>query len=480
MMRAVFKNRRLRCSKKQRNIAPTRRIDKILVANRGEIACRIIKSAQKMGIKTVAVYSDADAHSRHVTMADQAFNIGPPPSKKSYLDSNKIIDIAKQTGTHAIHPGYGFLSENANFADEVQKNGIIFIGPPSSAIISMGSKSASKDIMSAANVPVVPGYHGSNQDPDFLHQQADKMGYPVLIKAVSGGGGKGMRIVRESKDFIEALESCKSESLDSFKDDNVLVEKFLTKPRHIEVQVFADKLGDCVYLYERDCSVQRRHQKIIEEAPGPSVTPELRKTLGEAAVNAAKAVNYVGAGTVEFIVEDDTFYFMEMNTRLQVEHPVTEMITGVDLVDWQIKIAEGNAIPITQENIPLRGHSFEARVYAEKPDDGFLPDVGKLEYLSPPEEELGYVRVETGVRQGDEVSVYYDPMIAKLVVWDQDRDSAMRRLKNMLQDYHIVGPSTNIQFMMRVLDHHKFQDGDFDTNFIQVRLVLFIDLILEI
>jgi len=442
--------------------------DKILIANRGEIACRVMRTCQKLGIKTVAVYSEADAKSMHVAMADEAFLIGPAESQKSYLRGEKILEVAKKTGAQAIHPGYGFLSENANFARECENAGIVFIGPPATAIISMGSKSESKKIMEGAKVPVVPGYHGDDQAEDKLLAEAKKIGFPVLIKAVMGGGGKGMRIVAAEKEFIEQLHSAKREALNSFADDRVLVERYIGKPRHVEIQVFADTLGNCVYLFERDCSVQRRHQKIIEEAPAPGLSDEVRRAMGESAVAAAKAVGYVGAGTVEFIMDntDQKYYFMEMNTRLQVEHPVTEMITGQDLVDWQVRVASGHRLPKLQSELKPNGHSFEARIYAENPDKGFLPGTGKLKYLSPPEESE-HVRVETGVRQGDEVSIYYDPMIAKLVVWGEDREIALKKLKNCLDKYHISGVTTNIEFLKRLATNQKFREIDLDTHFIE-------------
>ncbi|EPZ34764.1 Biotin carboxylase domain-containing protein [Rozella allomycis CSF55] len=442
--------------------------DKVLIANRGEIAVRVIKTAKKLGIKTVSIYSEPDRDSMHVGMADNAYYVGKAPSKESYLNMDKIIEIAKLSGSQAIHPGYGFLSENAKFADALEKNNLTFIGPPSSAIRSMGSKSESKRIMMEAKVPVVPGYHGENQDPQFLKEQADLIGYPVLIKAVSGGGGKGMRIVESSEEFFDQLESSKRESLKSFNDDKVLVEKYLMQPRHVEVQIFGDKFGNVVHLFERDCSVQRRHQKIIEEAPAPNLSPEIRKKLGEQAVNAAKAVNYVGAGTVEFIMDSKTneFYFMEMNTRLQVEHPISEMITGLDFVEWQFLIASGNPLPLKQEQIKLNGHAFEARIYAENPSNNFLPDTGILKYLQTPKPDKD-IRIETGVRQGDTVSVHYDPMIAKLAVHSSSRDSALSMLLKCLNEYRIVGMNTNIDFLKVIANHPEFRNGNVETGFIQ-------------
>lgn len=442
--------------------------DKVLIANRGEIACRIMKTCKKLGIRTVAVYSEADRFSKHVELADEAYWIGPPEAKHSYLLGARIIQVAKQSGAQAIHPGYGFLSENAGFSELCAKEGVVFIGPPASAITSMGSKRESKLLMENAKVPCVPGYHGENQDEQVLYQHAVKMGFPLLIKAVSGGGGKGMKIVTNADQFLEQLASAKREAKNFFSDDRVLFERYLTKPRHIEYQIFADTLGNCVYLYERDCSTQRRHQKIIEEAPAPNFDEETRARMGKAACDAARAVGYVGAGTVEFIVEDKTFFFMEMNTRLQVEHPVTEMITGQDLVEWQLKVASGNRLPLLQNDLAIRGHSFEARIYSENPRNDFLPVTGQIKHLKPPKEVEGFVRVESGVRQGDEVSIYYDPMIAKLVVWGQDRDEALKRLINCLSDYQVVGLANNIEFLKTLAGHPVFRSGNgIDTNFIQ-------------
>ncbi|WP_374497664.1 acetyl-CoA carboxylase biotin carboxylase subunit [Vogesella indigofera] len=440
---------------------------KILIANRGEIACRVIKTARAMGIRTVAVYSDADASARFVKLADEAYRLGPAPAAESYLKAGLILDIAKQSGAQAVHPGYGFLSENEDFAAACEAAGIAFIGPPASAIAAMGSKSAAKALMEKANVPLVPGYHGDNQDELFLKAEADKMGYPVLIKASAGGGGKGMRIVERSDDFIAALASCQREARASFGDDKVLVEKYLTRPRHVEIQVFADSLGGCVYLFERDCSVQRRHQKVLEEAPAPHLPAATRQAMGEAAVAAARAVGYVGAGTVEFImdVESGQFYFMEMNTRLQVEHPVTEMITGQDLVAWQLKVASGQALPLQQQQLAIRGHSIEARIYAEDPDKGFLPATGTLVHLQPPAESA-HVRVDTGVLEGDTISPFYDPMIAKLIVWGETREAALQQLDAALAAYQVVGVTTNIRFLRRIAANPAFASGDVDTGLI--------------
>ena len=442
-------------------------ISKLLIANRGEITCRIIRTAKRMGIATVAVYSDADADSLHVQLADEAVHIGGSASKDSYLKAQHIIDVALQTGAQAIHPGYGFLSENATFARLCSDNNIIFVGPPVGAIEAMGSKSAAKTIMEAANVPLVPGYHGSDQSETLLKQEADKIGYPVLLKAAAGGGGKGMRQVHQKSEFDEALAAAKRESIASFNDDIMLVEKYLTQPRHVEIQVFCDQHGNGVYLYERDCSVQRRHQKVIEEAPAPGMSESIRQQMGDAALKAAKAIDYVGAGTVEFLLDfDGQFYFMEMNTRLQVEHPVTEMITGQDLVEWQLRVASGETLPCSQDQLTLTGHSFEARVYAEDPNNEFLPATGQLSVLRPPEENR-YVRVDTGVVEGDTVSVFYDPMIAKLIVWDEDRDKALNRMAIALREYHINGVTTNIEFLYNIATSPDFQAANLTTRFIE-------------
>ncbi len=441
--------------------------NKILIANRGEIACRVIRTARRLGIKTVAVYSDADANARHVRLADEAVNIGPAPARESYLVIESIIAAVRETGAQAIHPGYGFLSENEAFCHACDEAGIVFIGPPVAAIHAMGSKSEAKKLMEKAGVPLTPGYHGDRQDMGYLHQQADGIGYPVLIKAAAGGGGKGMRLVEKTEDFIDALASCKREASSSFGDDHVLVEKYLTRPRHIEIQVFGDSLGNYVYLFERDCSVQRRHQKVLEEAPAPGMSLERRAAMGQAAIEAARAVNYVGAGTVEFIVnQDGTFYFMEMNTRLQVEHPVTEMITGLDLVEWQLRVAFGEALPLTQEQLQIRGHALEARIYAEDPSKGFLPSTGRLMHLAQPAESK-HVRVDTGVEEGDEISPYYDPMIAKLIVWDINRDRALARMLQALAEYRVVGVANNIEFLSRLTACPAFAGADLDTGLIE-------------
>ncbi len=440
--------------------------DKILIANRGEIACRVIRTARKLGIRTVAVYSDADRQALHVSMADEAVHIGGAPSRESYLVAERVIEAAKKTGAQAIHPGYGFLSENAGFAEACQANNIVFIGPPVGAIEAMGSKSAAKQIMEKAGVPLVPGYHGDDQSAELLKQEADAMGYPVLLKATAGGGGKGMRQVWSSDEFDEALAAAKREAQSSFGDERMLVEKYLTQPRHVEIQVFCDQHGNGVYLFERDCSVQRRHQKVIEEAPAPGMNDTVRAAMGDAALRAAAAIHYEGAGTVEFLLDkDDSFYFMEMNTRLQVEHPVTEMITGQDLVEWQLRVASGQTLPMAQDELQIKGHSLEARVYAEDPANDFLPVTGTLSHLCAPEENT-HVRVDTGVQQGDEVSAFYDPMIAKLVVWDEDRDRALSRLGQALRDYHISGMTTNIEFLYNLTASAPFREADLDTGFI--------------
>ena len=440
---------------------------KILIANRGEIACRVIKTAKKMGILTVAVYSDADAESLHVHMADEAIYLGASPSRESYLLSDKVIAAAKQTGAQAIHPGYGFLSENSDFCKACAKENIIFIGPPVSAIEAMGSKSAAKNIMQKANVPLVPGYHGDNQDEAILKKAADDMGYPVLLKATAGGGGKGMRQVWNESEFSDGLAAAKREAKSSFGDDTMLVEKYLTQPRHVEIQVFCDNHHNAVYLFERDCSVQRRHQKVIEEAPAFSMSEELRSQMGESAIKSAQTIGYQGAGTVEFLLDvDGSFYFMEMNTRLQVEHPVTEMITGVDLVEWQLRVAAGEKLPKTQSELKINGHAFEARIYAEDANNDFLPATGTLTFLQTPLASKN-VRIDTGVRQGDEVSVFYDPMIAKLIVWDENREKALQRLAKALSEYRINGVTTNIDFLYNLATTKPFIDANIDTGFIE-------------
>jgi 3-methylcrotonyl-CoA carboxylase alpha subunit len=448
--------------------------NKILIANRGEIACRVAATARRMGIKTVAVYSDADASAKHVAACDEAVHIGGSAPKDSYLRWEKIIEAAQATGAQAVHPGYGFLSENEDFAKACAAAGLVFIGPPASAIQAMGLKAESKQLMERAGVPLVPGYHGSDQDPALLQLKADEIGYPVLIKASAGGGGKGMRAVERSQDFADALTSCKREAINSFGSDAVLIEKYVQRPRHIEIQVFGDTLGNYVYLFERDCSVQRRHQKVLEEAPAPGMTPELRARMGEAAVAAARAVNYVGAGTVEFIVEqrDDgqmDFFFMEMNTRLQVEHPVTEAITGQDLVEWQLRVASGEALPLTQAQLKITGHAIEARICAENPDNNFLPATGTLDVYRKPDCSsfaISAVRFDDGVRQGDSISPFYDSMVAKVIVHGDTRAQALARLDDALAQTHIIGLTTNVQFLRHVLQSPSFAQANLDTGLI--------------
>ncbi|MFQ5534491.1 MAG: acetyl/propionyl/methylcrotonyl-CoA carboxylase subunit alpha [Sphingomonadales bacterium] len=445
--------------------------DSLLIANRGEIACRIIRTARRMGIRTIAVFSEADAGALHVEMADQAFLIGPAPAAESYLRADKILECARETGASAIHPGYGFLSENAAFAESCADAGIVFVGPPPAAIRAMGVKSEAKSLMEQAGLPVLPGYHGEKQDLARLRKAAEGIGYPVLIKAVSGGGGKGMRLVEKPAEFAAALEGAQREARSSFGDDRVLIEKFLRIPRHIEIQVFADGLGNVVHLFERDCSLQRRHQKVVEESPAPGMTPELRDQMGTAAVEATRAIGYRGAGTVEFIVDvaegldGAPFYFMEMNTRLQVEHPVTELITGLDLVEWQLRVAAGEPLPSAQEDLAIHGHAVEARIYAENPGRDFLPATGRL--LKMRTAKPGpHVRIDSGVREGDTVSVHYDPMIAKLISWDLDRGAALGRLRAALAEFRIAGLDNNIAFLSGIVRHDAFMNGDIDTGFI--------------
>lgn len=477
--------------------------NKILIANRGEIACRVAATARRMGIQTVAVYSDADAHAKHVAACDESVHIGGSAPKDSYLRWQAIIDAAKATGAQAIHPGYGFLSENADFASACAAAGLVFIGPPAASMQAMGLKAESKRLMEQAGVPLVPGYHGADQDPALLQREADRIGYPVLIKASAGGGGKGMRAVERAQDFLDALASCKREAISSFCHDAVLVEKYVQRPRHIEIQVFGDTLGNYVYLFERDCSVQRRHQKVLEEAPAPGMTPELRARMGAAAVAAARAVGYVGAGTVEFIVEQPlgwahpeamTFFFMEMNTRLQVEHPVTEAITGQDLVEWQLRVAAGEPLPLAQDQLNITGHAIEARICAENPDHDFLPATGKLDVYRKPHHvafappgrgeniataDMGatgarhvgsagaqVVRFDDGVRQGDAISPYYDSMVAKLIVHGDTRAQALARLDAALAATHIVGLTTNVQFLRHVVQCDAFAKAHLDTGLI--------------
>jgi 3-methylcrotonyl-CoA carboxylase alpha subunit len=440
--------------------------NRILIANRGEITCRIARTARRLGIRTVAVYSEADAGARHVAEADEAHLLGAAPARDSYLRAERIIEIATTSRSEAIHPGYGFLSENAEFAAACEEAGIAFIGPSADAIRAMGSKSAAKRLMERAGIPVVPGYQDEDQDQATLQQAADNIGYPLLIKASAGGGGKGMRIVHRPQEFAAALASAKREALSAFGDDRVLMERYLTRARHIEIQVFADSQGNVLHLFERDCSVQRRHQKIIEEAPAPGMTRERRRAMGEAAVAAARAIGYTNAGTVEFIADQDgKFYFMEMNTRLQVEHAVTEMITGLDLVEWQIRVAAGEPLPLRQDDLSLSGHAIEARIYAEDPQKNFLPSTGRISHLRLPDPSA-QVRVDTGVREGDEISIYYDPLIAKLIVWDEDRRAALRRLRNALVDFQVVGVMTNLQLLSSLAAHPAFANAEPDTDLV--------------
>jgi len=445
--------------------------EKVLIANRGEIACRIARTCRRLGIRTVAVYSQADANALHVASCDEAYLIGPAPARESYLRADRILDVARRTGAQAIHPGYGFLSENEAFAEACAQAGTVFIGPPVAAIRAMGSKSAAKQLMEQAGVPLVPGYHGESQDLDTLKREAERVGYPVLIKASAGGGGKGMRVVERAAQLADALASARREAASSFGDDRVLVEKYLTRPRHIEMQVFADSFGDVVHLFERDCSVQRRHQKVLEEAPAPGMTAVRRREMGTAAVAAARAVGYVNAGTVEFIVDESgAFYFMEMNTRLQVEHPVTEMITGLDLVEWQLRVAGGEPLPLAQEQLAIDGHAIEARIYAEDPARDFYPSAGRIEHLRQPDASA-HVRIDTGVREGDEIGVHYDPMIAKLICWDVDRDAALRRLRTALGQYQVVGFATNIAFLSAVATHRAFALAHRDPGLLDTGLI---------
>jgi 3-methylcrotonyl-CoA carboxylase alpha subunit len=451
---------------------PIRPIKKVLIANRGEIACRVMRTCARLGIATVAVYSDADKNALHVEIADQSMHIGPPAARDSYLVIDKIITAAKETGADAVHPGYGFLSENEDFAAACEKAGIIFIGPPPSAIEAMGGKSQSKALMEKAKVPLVPGYHGDNQDADFLAKEADKIGYPVLIKASAGGGGKGMRVVERAADFKEALAGAQREGKASFGDDKVLIEKYLTSPRHVEIQVFADKHGNTVYLFERDCSIQRRHQKVVEEAPAPLFDEKVRTAMGQAAVAAAKAIGYVGAGTVEFLYDGNgKFYFMEMNTRLQVEHPVTELITGLDLVEQQIRAAEGHVLPFKQSDLKIHGHAVEVRLYAEDPANNFLPGAGQIKFLRFPMAS-DTVRIDTGLREapfgdGDAVSIHYDPMIAKIMAHGATRAEALAHLAQALDETLVYGPKTNLAFLRRVIRHPEFAAGKVSTHFIK-------------
>ncbi|MEC7648267.1 MAG: acetyl-CoA carboxylase biotin carboxylase subunit [Pseudomonadota bacterium] len=447
-------------------------IRKILIANRGEIACRVMRTAKQMGIKTVAVYSDADADSMHVEMADEAKYIGGARAQDSYLNVDAIAAAIRETGADGVHPGYGFLSENAAFAEACAEAGAAFIGPPPSAIRAMGSKSEAKRLMEEAGVPLLPGYHGDDQSDERLTAAAEEIGFPVMVKAAAGGGGRGMRMIGEAAALADGLAGARREAKAGFGDDTLLIEKYLGKPRHIEMQVFADTHGNAVHVFERDCSIQRRHQKVVEEAPAPGMTVEMRAAMADAAVKVAQAIDYVGAGTVEFLVEaermgaPDCFYFMEMNTRLQVEHPVSEMIAGVDLVEWQIRVADGEALPMTQDQIQLDGHAVEVRLYAEDPSRDFRPSPGPLDHFRTPLEDT-HVRIDTGVREGDEVTMHYDPMIAKVIGWDRDRTSAIARLGQALEKTHVVGTTTNLDFLSAICGSAAFIEADLDTGFIE-------------
>jgi 3-methylcrotonyl-CoA carboxylase alpha subunit len=444
--------------------------DTLLIANRGEIACRIIRTCRRLGIRTVAVYSDADRLARHVRLADSAVHIGGAAPGESYLRGDAILAAARATGAQAIHPGYGFLSENADFAEAVEAAGLIFVGPHAASMRKMGSKAGAKELMAAAGVPVVPGYTGADQDPALLQAEADRIGYPLMIKAAHGGGGKGMRIVRDGSEFAENLASCQREAKNAFGRDRVLLERYIATPRHIEIQVFGDRHGNVIHLHERECSAQRRYQKVLEESPSPFLTPQLRQRMGEAAVLAARAIDYVNAGTVEFIVgADGDFYFMEINTRLQVEHPVTEMVTGFDLVEWQLRVAAGEPLPRRQEQITQRGHAIEVRLYAEDPEKNFLPGSGRLERLLLPTASDS-VRIDAGVEAGDSVTVFYDPMIAKLIVHAADRPSALAAMSQALARCDIVGPASNIDFLEQLLAHPRVVEGTIDTGYLDRHL----------
>jgi len=444
--------------------------EKILIANRGEIACRVIRTCRRLGIRTVAVYSEADADAQHVRQADEAYPIGGPRPADSYLRGDAIIEVARRSGAQAIHPGYGFLSENADFADAVEAAGIAFIGPKAASMRKMGSKAGAKELMQAAGVPVVPGYTGEDQDPAHLHREADRIGYPLMIKAAHGGGGKGMRIVRDSGEFLANLESCQREARNAFGRDRVLLERYVEQPRHIEIQIFGDANGQVIHLNERECSAQRRYQKVLEESPSPFLSPQQRAQMGAAAVMAGHAIDYVNAGTVEFIVgQDGGFYFMEINTRLQVEHPVTELVTGLDLVEWQLRVAAGEPLPQPQDAIVQRGHAIEVRLYAEDPEAGFLPGSGKLERLRLPRADA-HVRLDSGVIEGDTVTIFYDPMIAKLIVFDLDRPRALARLRAALAQCEIVGPKSNIEFLERLARHPAVVGGTIDTGYLDRHL----------
>lgn len=448
------------------SVPQTQPLNAVLIANRGEIACRVMRTAKAMGLTTVAVHSAIDRHARHVREADIAVNLGGSKASESYLQIDKLIAAARASGAQAIHPGYGFLSENAGFARAVEQAGLIFLGPPASAIDAMGSKSAAKSLMETAGVPLVPGYHGEAQDAATFREASARIGYPVLLKATAGGGGKGMKVVERDEDLAEALASAQREAQSSFGDARMLVEKYVLKPRHVEIQVFADQHGHCLYLNERDCSIQRRHQKVVEEAPAPGLTPQMRQAMGEAAVRAAQAIGYVGAGTVEFLLDArGDFFFMEMNTRLQVEHPVTEAITGLDLVAWQIRVAQGKPLPITQAEVPLNGHAIEVRLYAEDPANDFLPATGTLALYRESSAGPGR-RVDSGVAEGDDVSPFYDPMLGKLIAWGETREEARLRLLAMLDEFAIGGLRTNLAFLRRIVAHPAFADAELDTGFI--------------
>ena len=442
----------------------------ILIANRGEIACRVIRTARRLGIRTVAVFSEADANAQHVRLADEAWPIGGPRPQDSYLRGDAILEVARRSGAQAIHPGYGFLSENAEFADAVEAAGIAFIGPRAASMRKMGSKAGAKQLMAAAGVPVVPGYTGEDQAPEVLAREAERIGWPLMIKAAHGGGGKGMRIVRSAEEFLPALESCQREAASAFGRDRVLLERYIESPRHIEIQVFGDAQGNIIHLNERECSAQRRYQKVLEEAPSPFLTPALRQRMGEAAVLAARAIDYRNAGTVEFIVAPDgEFWFMEINTRLQVEHPVTEMVTGLDLVEWQLRVAAGQPLPLAQDEVPQQGHAIEVRLYAEDPEAGFLPGSGRLERLRLPDASA-HVRIDSGVVEGDQVTIFYDPMIAKLIVHDHDRPAALARLRQALSQCVVEGPKSNVAFLERLARHPAIVEATIDTGYLDRHL----------
>ncbi len=444
------------------------KIKTLLIANRGEIACRIIRTAKNLNIKTVAIYAEPDRHALHCQLADVAYCVGPAPADKSYLNIENVLKVATDAKVDAIHPGYGFLSENAAFADACQKKGIIFVGPSSEAIAKMAVKDEAKDLMIKAGVPTVPGYMGKAQDNNTLSQAAKEIGYPVILKAAFGGGGKGMRVVSKEAQLADAIETAKRESQNSFGKDTLFIEKYLTESRHIEVQIFRDSFGNCVHLFERDCSLQRRHQKIIEESPAIGIKPEVKQQLYQAAINAANAIDYQGAGTIEFLYKDEKFYFMEMNTRLQVEHPVTEMVTGLDLVEWQLLVADGQALPLTQAQITAKGHAIEARIYAEDPYHQFLPASGKIKDLLLPVDS--HVRIDSGVKVDDNVSIYFDPMLAKLIVWGEDKAQAIQRMKDALNHFHLVGVTTNLPFLRNVIEDKAFAKNIMHTQYVESHL----------